>query len=155
MRKTSLPLDQAPELVVRWCQHLGLKVNASFAPSGDEELFPNRLVLEGPDASWLAGNKGQALDALQFLVHEAQGEREESRLAYLDVQSFRLFRMKEIIAMAGFAAEKARALGSYTFSSLSPRERRWVHMVLSRQPGFTTESEGTGTFKSLKVTKVG
>jgi len=56
--------------------------------------------------------------------------------------------------MAGFAAEKAKALGSYTFSSLSPRERRWVHMVLSRQPGFTTESEGTGTFKALKVSRV-
>jgi predicted RNA-binding protein Jag len=154
MRKSSLPLEQAPELVTRWCGELGLKVSAAFAPSGDEALFPNRLVISGPDASWLAANKGQALDALQFLLHEAQGEREESRLAYLDVDSFRLFRMKEIIAMAGFAAEKARALGSYTFTSLSPRERRWVHMVLSRQPGFATESEGTGTFKALKVTRV-
>jgi predicted RNA-binding protein Jag len=111
-------------------------------------------VITGPDASWLAANKGQALDALQFLLHEAQGEREEARLAYLDVDSFRLFRMKEIIAMAGFAAEKAKAFGSYTFTSLSPRERRWVHMVLSRQPGFATESEGTGTFKALKVSRV-
>ena len=154
MRKSSLSLEQAPELVTRWCGHLGLTVTAAFGPSGDEALFPNRLVLSGPDASWLAGNKGQALDALQFLLHEAQGEREEAKLAYLDVESFRLFRMKEVIAMAGFAAEKAKAFGSYTFTSLSPRERRWVHMVLSRQPGFTTESEGTGTFKALKVTRV-
>jgi predicted RNA-binding protein Jag len=154
MRKSGLPLEQAPERVTRWCATLGLKVNAAFGPSGDEALFPNRLVLSGPDASWLAANKGQALDALQFLLHEAQGERDEARLAYLDVESFRLFRMKEIIAMAAFAAEKAKAFGSYTFSSLSPRERRWVHMVLSRQPGFATESEGTGTYKALKVTRV-
>jgi predicted RNA-binding protein Jag len=154
MRKTSLPLEQAPELVARWCGQLGFSVKAAFEPSGDEALFPNRLVLSGPDAGWLTANKGLALDALQFLLHEAQGEREEGRLAYLDAESFRLFRMKEIVAMAGFAAEKARALGSYTFSSLSPRERRWVHMVLSRQPGFTTESEGTGTFKALKVMRV-
>ena len=154
MRKSGLPLEQAPERVTRWCAMLGLKVNAAFGPSGDEALFPNRLVLSGPDASWLAANKGQALDALQFLLHEAQGERDEGRLAYLDVESFRLFRMKEIIAMAAFAAEKAKTLGSYTFSSLSPRERRWVHMVLSRQPGFATESEGTGTYKALKVTRV-
>ena len=154
MRKSGLPLEQAPERVTRWCAMLGLKVTAAFGPSGDEALFPNRLVLSGTDASWLAANKGQALDALQFLLHEAQGERDDSRLAYLDVESFRLFRMKEVIAMAAFAAEKARALGSYTFSSLSPRERRWVHMVLSRQPGFATESEGTGTMKALKVTRV-
>lgn len=153
MRKSALPLEQAPETVTRWCGQLGLKVTADFSPSGDEALFPNRLVVEGPDSSWLAANKGQALDALQFLLHEAQGEREESRLAYLDAASFRLFRMKEIVAMAGFAAEKAKAFGSYTFTSLSPRERRWVHMVLSRQPGFSTESEGTGTYKLLKVTR--
>jgi predicted RNA-binding protein Jag len=152
MRKSALPLDKTPETVTRWCGELGLKVTAEFGPSGDEALFPNRLVVDGPDASWLASNKGQALDALQFLVHEAQGEREESHQAYLDVASFRLFRMKEIVAMAAFAAEKAKAFGSYTFTSLSPRERRWVHMVLSRQPGFSTESEGTGVYKALKVT---
>ena len=154
MRKSGLPLEQTPERVTRWCQQLGLTVTAAFAPSGDEALFPNRLVVSGADAGWLSGNKAQALDALQFLLHEAQGEREEAKLAYLDVESFRLFRMKEVIAMAAFAADKAKAFGSYTFSSLSPRERRWVHMVLSRQPGFTTESEGTGTYKALKVTRV-
>jgi predicted RNA-binding protein Jag len=154
MRKSAVSLEQAPERVARWCQQLGLTVTAAFAPSGDEALFPNRLVISGADAGWLSGNKAQALDALQFLLHEAQGEREEAKLAYLDVESFRLFRMKEVIAMAGFAANKAKAEGSYTFSSLSPRERRWVHMVLSRTPGFTTESEGTGTFKALRVSRV-
>jgi predicted RNA-binding protein Jag len=153
MRKSTLPLEQVPETVTRWCGLLGLKVSADFGPSGDEALFPNRLVLDGPDGNWLAANKGQALDALQFLLHEAQGEREESRQVYLDVASFRLFRMKEIVAMAGFAAEKAKAYGTYTFTSLSPRERRWIHMVLSRQPGFTTQSEGTGTYKALTVTR--
>ncbi len=154
MRKAALPLEQVPERVAQLCGHLGLKVTAEPGPSGDETLFPNRIVLDGPDAHWLAANKGLGLDALQFLVHEAQGEREENRQAYLDVQSFRLFRMKEVVAMAGMAAERAKTLGSYTFASLSPRERRWVHLVLSRQPGFATESEGTGTFKALKVTRV-
>ena len=154
MRKAALALEKVPERVAQWCDHLGLKVTAEPGPSGDEALFPNRIVLDGQDASWLAANKGLGLDALQFLVHEAQGEREENRQAYLDVQSFRLFRMKEVIAMAGMAADRARTLGSYTFASLSPRERRWVHLVLSREPGFTTESEGTGTFKALKVSRV-
>jgi predicted RNA-binding protein Jag len=154
MRKTTLPLEQTPETVIRWCGKLGLNVTAEFSPSGDEALFPNRLVLDGQDAHWLAGNKAQALDALQFLLHEAQGEREDARLAYLDVQSFRLFRMKELVAMAGFAADKAKTFGSYTFSALSSRERRWIHLVLSRQPGFHTESEGTGAFKALTVSRI-
>jgi predicted RNA-binding protein Jag len=151
MRKSSAPLESVPEVLTRWSSHLGLAVEARFAPSGDEEAFPNRVAMGGPDASWLAANRGAALDALQFLVHEAQGEREDRKLAYLDVKGARLFRMQEVMAMALFAAEKARELGSHTLGALSARERRWVHLVVSRQEGLGTESEGVGTFKPVKV----
>ena len=151
MRKAAENLEALPALVARWCQALDLNVTARFEPSGDEELFPNRIVLGGPDAQWLLPAKGQALDALQFLLHEAQGEREEGKLAYLDVQAFRLFRMTELKAMAAHAARKAREAGSFSFSSLSPRERRWVHLVLGREPDLATSSEGEGHFKTLKV----
>ena len=154
MRKSGTSLETVPELITRWGEQLGLTLEARFAPSGDEEAFPNRVAVSGPDASLLGANRGVALDALQFLVHEAQGEREDQKLAYLDVKGARLFRMHEVMAMGQFAAQKARELGSHTLGALSARERRWVHLVLSRQPGFTTESEGTGTFKSLKVSRV-
>lgn len=150
MRK-AVSLEALPELAAAWCGKLGFNVSARYQASGDEELFPNRLVLEGPDAQWLMANKGQALDALQFMLHEAQGEREEARLAYLDVQGFRLFRMKEVKAMAAMAVDRARQTGSYTFASLTPRERRWVHLSVAREEGLTTESEGTGTMKALRV----
>lgn len=153
MRKAAVNLEALPELASRWCQELGLAVTAKFEPSGDEELFPNRMVLTGPDAQWLLPNKGQALDALQFLLHEVQGEREENKLAYVDVQAFRLFRMTELKAMAAMAATKARELGSFTFNSLSPRERRWIHLILGREPDLATASEGDGHFKTLKVTR--
>lgn len=153
MRK-GVSLEALPELAVAWCKDLGLNISARFQPSGDEELFPNRLVLEGPDSHWLMANKGQTLDSLQFLLHEAQGEREDGKLSYLDVQSFRLFRMTEIKAMAAMAVEKARQMGSYTFASLSPRERRWMHLTVAREAGLTTLSEGTGALKALKVMKV-
>jgi predicted RNA-binding protein Jag len=151
MRKSGVSLESVPELIARWSAHLGLAVEAKSAPSGDEEAFPNRLALSGPDASHLAAQRGAALDALQFLVHEAQGEREDQKLAYLDVQGARLFRMQEVMAMGQFAAERARELGSHTLAPLSPRERRWVHLVVSRLEGLGTESEGTGTFKPVKV----
>jgi len=151
MRKHSVTLESLPEVAARWAGHLGLQVTAAYEPSGDEELFPNRLVLDGPGAPELMANKGMALDALQFLLHEAQGEREDSRLAYLDVQGFRLFRMKEVKAMAQWGGQRAREIGSHTFASLSPRERRWVHLVVAHDPALGSESEGTGTFKSLKV----
>lgn len=151
MRKSALSIEAVPEKVIRWCDQLGLKVDAAFEPSGDEALFPNRVLIKGDDASWLAANKGAAIDAMQFLVHEAQGEREDSRLAYLDPQGTRLFRMKELKAMAAFAADKAKELGCFNLSGLTPRERRWVHLTISQVPGLSTESEGIGHIKTLKV----
>lgn len=155
MRKSSLSLDEIPAKAHAWCRDLGFKVESAFEPSGDEAMFPNRVVLKGDDAGWLAANRGAGLDALQYLVHEAQGERDEDKLAYLDANGMRLFRMKEMKAMAEMAAGKAREFGAYTFQSLTPRERRWVHMSISRHGDLGTESEGTGTMKALKVFKKG
>ena len=151
MRRSGASLESVPELIARWGAHLGLAVEAKFVPSGDEEAFPNRVLVGGPDAALLGANRGAALDALQFLVHEAQGEREDLKLAYLDVRGARLFRMQEVMAMGLFAAQKARELGSHTLGALSARERRWVHLVVSREEGLGTESEGVGTFKPVKV----
>jgi predicted RNA-binding protein Jag len=151
MRKAGVSLEALPEMIVRWCAGLGLGVSVHSESSGDEELFPNRMVLDGPDAQWLLASKGQALDSLQYLLQEAQGDRDEAHLVHLDVQSFRLFRLKELKAMTAMAAKKAREFGSHTFSALSPRERRWVHMLITRESDLASESEGTGTFKTLKV----
>lgn len=151
--RTHTPLEDLPGLVERWTQTLGLAVSTRFQESGDAELFPNRLVLDGPDAALFASGRCAPLDALQFLLHEAQGDRDEARLAYLDVHGQRLFRMREIANMAEFAAGKAREAGSYTFKSLTPRERRWVHLVVARSPDLRSESEGVGTLKSLTILK--
>ncbi len=151
MRRSAVSLEDQPELVVRLCRDLGLEVKARFEDSGDAELFPNRIRLDGADAQTLMANRGMGLDALQFLLHEAQGERDENQVAYLDVQQVRLFRMKELQAMADFAVAKARALGSYTLSGLNPRERRWIHIIVAREADLLTESEGTGSIKALKI----
>jgi len=149
--RTHATLEALPELVHRWTGALGLKVQSRFEDSGDADMFPNRLVVEGPDAPLFSQGRGLALDALQHLLHEAQGQREDSRLVYLDVNGQRLFRMKELAAMAEFAAQKARETGSYIFKSLTPRERRWIHLAISRTQDLQTESEGMGALKSLKV----
>jgi predicted RNA-binding protein Jag len=153
MARRAVPLDQIPALAQAWCAKLGLQVEARFEASGDEELFPHRVVVSGPDASWLGANKGQALDALQYLLHEAQGERDENKVVYLDASGARLFRMKELKAMVGLAASAARERGSYAFGPMSPRERRWIHLLIAREADLASESEGTGHFKAVKVSR--
>jgi predicted RNA-binding protein Jag len=136
---------------MKWCAHLGFEIDAMFEPSGDERLFPNRMLITGNDSSWLLSGRPQAFDALQYLLHEAQGDRDDTKLVYLDVQGTRLFRMHEMVAMANLAAQKARETGSYVFASLTPKERRWVHMTISNQSDLDTSSQGLGAIKSLKV----
>jgi predicted RNA-binding protein Jag len=145
------PLEEIPALAKKWCGYLGFEADAIFEQSGDEELFPNRMSLVGPDASCLLVGKSQPLDALQYLLHESQGERDESKLVYLDVQGNRLFRMQELVAMANIAAQKARQTGSYIFASLTPKERRWIHLTIDREEDLSTCSEGIGFAKTLKV----
>lgn len=151
MKRARVSLDEAPALLEGWLGHLGLAVKALPAPSGDESGFPNRIELRGEDASLLGAQKGQPLDALQHLIQERVGEHEESKQPFLDAGSLRLARMKEVKVMARFGADRARELGAYTFAPLSPRERRWIHMEISALGGFTSQSEGEGHFKSLKI----
>ncbi len=152
MRKRGLKKEEVPALVERWAGLLGLEVTAAFEPSGHDALFPNRIAVSGADAGALKANRGQALDALQHLLHELQGERDEDKLVYLDAEGMRLFRMREVVSMAAFGAAKARELGSYTFGAMSPRERRWLHLTIgATAEDLTTESEGTGHFKPVKV----
>lgn len=151
MKRAHVSLEAAPALLEGWLGHLGLAVKAQASPSGDEEAFPNRIELRGEDATLLGAQKGQPLDALQYLLQEHVGVHEESRQPFLDAGSLRLARMKELKVMARFGADRAREMGFYTFSPLSPRERRWVHMAISAMEGLTTESEGVGHFKALKV----
>ncbi|MBS1785776.1 MAG: hypothetical protein JST24_10145 [Acidobacteria bacterium] len=153
MLRDPLSLDATPALLERWMGHLGLAVSALPSPSGDEQAFPNRIELKGNDAALLGSQKGQPLDALQHLLQERIGTHDDSKLPFLDAGSLRLARMKELKVMARFGADKARELGVYAFAPLSPRERRWIHMEISALGGFTTESEGTGHFKSLKISR--
>jgi predicted RNA-binding protein Jag len=150
--KRGVKLEELPGLVSEWASKLGLHLEASFAPSGNEALFPNRLLITGPDVEHLLAERGQPLDALQHLLQEAQHERDEAKQVWVDANGIRLFRMKEVIAMARMAAEKAREIGSYTFGAMSPRERRWIHLTIASLGGdLSTESEGTGHFKPVKV----
>ncbi len=153
MTREPLRLDAAPALLETWMGHLGLAVTAAASPSGDEAAFPNRMELRGQDAALLGAQKGQPLDALQHLLQERVGSHDEAKLPFLDAGSLRLARMKELKVMARFGAERAREVGVHTFAPLSPRERRWIHMEISALGGLTTESEGTGHFKSLKISR--
>lgn len=115
---------------------------------------PEILVdFAGPDTPMLLDRGGELLRALELLALEMlrlpSGEHEK---VCFDCQNHRSQRIQELRAAAEVAAEKVRKTGTpYTFSPMSSRERRIVHLALRDEADLRTESEGEGMRRCLVV----
>jgi spoIIIJ-associated protein len=115
---------------------------------------PEILVdFAGPDAALLLDRGAELLRALELLALEMlrlpSGEHEK---VCFDCQNHRSQRIRELRAAANVAAEKVRNTGTpYTFSPMSSRERRIVHLALRDEADLRTESEGEGMRRCLVV----
>ena len=115
---------------------------------------PEILVdFSGPDSTLLLDRGGELLRALELLalemLHLSSGEHEK---VCFDCQNRRSMRIQELRAAATVAAEKVRKTGApYTFSPMSSRERRIVHLALRDEADLHSESEGEGAQRRLIV----
>lgn len=115
---------------------------------------PEILVdFSGPDSAMLLDRGGELLRALELLALEMlrlpSGEHEK---VSFDCQNHRAQRIHELQMAATVAAEKVRHTGApYTFSPMSSRERRIVHLALRNEDDLHTESEGEGLRRCLVV----
>jgi len=115
---------------------------------------PEILVdFSGPDSAMLLDRGGELLRALELLALEMlrlpSGEHEK---VSFDCQNHRSQRIQELQTAAKVAAEKVRRTGTpYTFSPMSSRERRIVHLALREESDLHTESEGEGLRRCLVV----
>lgn len=115
---------------------------------------PEILVdFTGPDSPMLLDRGGELLRALELLALEMlrlpSGEHEK---VSFDCQNHRSQRIQELQTAAKVAAEKVRRTGTpYTFSPMSSRERRIVHLALREETDLHTESEGEGLRRCLVV----
>ncbi len=99
------------------------------------------------------GQKGETIDALQYLVNVAAfRERPFFKRIVLDAEGYRQRRVEAIQGMAHRTARRAvRERRTVEMPPMNSAERRVVHLFLSENPGVTTESEGTGDNRRVKV----
>ena len=99
------------------------------------------------------GQKGETIDALQYLVNvSAFRERPFFKRIVLDAEGYRQRRVEAIQGMAHRTARRAvRERRTVEMPPMNSSERRVVHLFLSENPGVTTESEGTGDNRRVKV----
>jgi spoIIIJ-associated protein len=112
-----------------------------------------RLVITGDPSGVLIGRRGQALDALEYVVNRilAHGDESSSRVA-VDLEGYRQRRQQSLEELARRVAERARRRGKpVTLDPMSPRDRRIVHLALQDDPTLTTRSAGTGFYRKVII----
>jgi len=124
-----------------------------------ETLFPDfenpdvRVVFNGPDVELLLANKAELLLALEQLTLEMLrvGPREHSLIAF-DANDHRLMRLEELRLSASTASERVRASKlPYRFSPMTSRERRIIHLAVTKEPEVRSESTGIGPQRGVVI----
>jgi len=103
------------------------------------------VELTGPDTPLLLARNGELLLAIEHIAAKIlRFEPEDHDRISFDADGFKATRNRELDLMAEMAIQKVRASGEpFSFSPMSSRERRILHLSLAKS-GLSTASSGTG-----------
>lgn len=149
-------IDELLRAVVKECE-FRLRYRITVDPPLPEERDwerPEILVeFSGPDSDLLLERGAELLRSLEHISQEILrlSPSEHERVAF-DCMNHRAMRLEELKLAAGVAAERVRKTGvPYTFSPMSSRERRILHLALRDQDDLKTESTGEAGRRAVVV----
>ena len=145
-------IDETEELVSSLLDAMGFEARVDVYDAGGyvaADVAPDNTAL-------FIGQKGETIDALQYLVNAGVNNNRTSRARIvLDAEGYRQRRVEALQGMAHRTARKAmREDRTVELPPMNPSERRVVHLFLRDNPGVTTESEGTGDSRRVRVSPV-
>ena len=113
------------------------------------------ISFEGEDLGYMIGNHGRHLDSLQYMVSlflRKKFEEDMHFIVMVDVSGYREERNSKIESIALRKADDARLLGEpVDLKPMKPSDRRIVHMVLQKFDDITTESQGEGLDRYVRI----
>jgi spoIIIJ-associated protein len=139
--------------VIAFVQRVASAMGLQLAVAIEETPDNVRINLTGEGADILLHRKGEALDALQVIVHtvfrrEARGDRHY----VVDALDFRKGRDTELRQMVRMLMDKARVTGRpQEIGPLNPYARRIVHLVVADDAALTSESIGDAFLKTVVI----
>jgi spoIIIJ-associated protein len=142
-------LEEIRTLVSSVLDAMGFEARVEVYDAGGfiaADVAPDNIAL-------FIGQKGETIDAFQYLVNVAAfRERPFFKRVVLDAEGYRQRRVEAIQGMAHRTARRAvRERRTVEMPPMNSSERRVVHLYLSDNPGVTTESEGSGDNRRVKV----
>jgi len=145
-------LDEVRELVSSVLAAMDFQAGVDVYDAGGyiaADVTPDNTAL-------FIGQKGETIDALQYLVNVAiYKERPFAKRVVLDAEGYRQRRVEALQGMAHRTARRAvREHRAVELPPMNSAERRVVHLYLQDNPGVTTQSEGTGDNRRVRVLPV-
>ena len=128
---------------------IGLDVTVTSGSDADGV----RVDISGEEGELLVRRKGEALDALQYLVNSIYRDQSgrDGRIV-VDCLDFRKGKDAELRQLARFLIEKAKTTGApQEIGPLNSYSRRLVHLEVSLDSGVTSESQGDGLVKTIVI----
>jgi spoIIIJ-associated protein len=127
----------------------GLEMEARAEESDDRFL----VRIYGGDIRRLLLKHGELLDSLQIIANKTVTVRSTQKTVELDVGEFREKRIEELERQARAVADQVREdAKERALPSMSPVERRIVHLALRDDQDVETYSRGDGFYKRVVVT---
>jgi len=142
-------LDEVRDLVTSVVEAMGFESRIDVYDAGSFIA----VDVASDNTALFIGQKGETIDALQYLVNSAvYRKREFVKRIILDAEGYRQRRVEAIQGIAHRTARRAVREGRpVELPPMSASERRVVHLFLKENPQVTTASEGAGENRRVRI----
>lgn len=146
------PESEAAKAVREWVETVLFLSRLDLVVRTEENDTQIHIRLYGADSGRLTDRHGELLDAIQVLANKALTGRKVEKEIELDCEAFKQTREEDLARRAREVADRVRKGGrEELLPSMSPVERRIVHIALRDDADVTTESRGEGFFKRVAI----
>jgi spoIIIJ-associated protein len=142
---------RALEFVNQVVRAMGLSLEGHLERTRDGAC----VNLDGEGGDVLLARRGEALQALQYLVDSVfRRQLEDDRRILVDCLGFRRDKDAELRQMARFLAGRAKSThAEQTIGPLNAYDRRIVHLAVAEDPDVASESVGDAAVKTVIISE--
>lgn len=146
----------AKEIVDHLLEKMQLEATSGLRQTEPDDLTGEQrwiVDIHGGDLGLLIGQRGETLNALQFVARLMTGHAIQRRPTFLvDVENYRERREQALARLAERMAIKAVKRGRpLSLEPMPPNERRIIHMTLRDHEHVYTESTGEGSRRKVRI----
>lgn len=142
--------EESMKFVAGALSRMGLHAKVSIREDGEEQVT---LDIGGADAGRAIGKKGMTLDALQYLANKVVNRTPHGkRYIVVDSGDYRERHEAGLVSLAKREAKRAMDTGRVvTLEPMPARDRRLIHLSLSKTAGVSTKSNGEGAGRRIQI----